>query len=208
MCTQKKTCYVLSWITTDNLLFYFQLWHLNWTLVDVLHKHGFWRTVIWKYKAKTQAKKDANFGPANSTEDEHKRHGEKLWKVTAEGLSRSTRAFTANLRHSSKWSRCELLDVQLLLMLQHLFISAVGNSSKEWQDWASKPGGRAIVTRQPHKASRCSETGEEQFGRWITFEENSRFWGKKIVWEKTNFLRFSACLGEIPLVDRGTRKRQ
>ena len=81
--------------------------------------------------------------------------------MTADGLSKSKRAFTANLRHSRKWSRRELLNVQLLLMLQHLFVSTMGNGSKEQQDSASKPVGRALVTRQPHKASRCSETGEE-----------------------------------------------
>ena len=44
-------------------------------------------------------------------------------------------------------------------MLQHLLISTVGNGSKERQDWASKPVGRAVLLDSPTRQAGAVRPG-------------------------------------------------
>lgn len=140
-------------------------------------------------------------GPANSTEE---------WKMMGRSLRWRQKNcpgrrvfFTANLRHSSKWS-VWASECTIIVNVTNIY-SLLCTGSKEWEDWGQQ-------TRESYWVIRCSTRHEAVrtviiAGRWITFEENSDL-GKKLHREKTHFLRFSACLGEIPLVDSRGLKRQ
>lgn len=86
----------------------FQIWHLNRTLMDVLHIHVevdfFFLKVDSKAqkfgsKNKTQVKVDAEFGTASGTNYGCKVLSEKHWKVIMkESLGKEGKAFTTYLR--------------------------------------------------------------------------------------------------------------